>query len=160
MSGPAQTTQLPVLGESPADARERGGTFTFVTLALSALLLLSAGLLAGPSRSTLQGAASATRRSTLREGVFSGAFYAASTGSVQSSVLLLESCEVKVSPSRDEQGRLVVESSAQNGVGERLRLRARFDAAGALEHFEFLAPLKADQGPEAPSSPSPAPTPR
>lgn len=123
------------------ERREAGGTYTFITLALSSLLLLSAGLLTGPSRSTLRAAASATRRASLREGAFSGALYAARTGASQPSVLLLEACEVKVQqPGRDAQGMLVVESEATNGVGEALRLRAHFSGAGELASFEFIAP--------------------
>lgn len=133
--------------------REHGGTFTFISLGLSTLLLVSAGLLAGPSRTTLQGAAASTRRSALREGVFAGARYAGQfEPSATPTRLLLEGCEVTVRRLPDEGGHRVVESEAANGIGERLRLRAHLSASGELSSFELVSPSRSEQ------APSPAPT--
>lgn len=124
-----------------APARERGGTFTFASLVLSGLLLVSAGLLTGQTRSTYRSAAADSRRSSLREAAFAGGTWAALKDEGQAAVigdLLLGPNRVAVETKRDDKGRLVVTSSAQNGIGEAVTLSLRYSAKGTLEHFEQL----------------------
>jgi len=121
--------------------RERGGTFTFASLILSSLLLISAGLLTGQTRSTYRTAAAASRASALREAAFAGGAWAAIKDKGQPLAvgdLALGVNRVAVEAKRDAEGRLVVKSSASNAIGEAVTFSLRYSAQGQLEHFELL----------------------
>ena len=123
-----------------ASTPERGGTFTFASLILSSLLLISAGLLTGQTRNTYRSAAASSRASSLREAAFAGGAWAAikDKGQPQTGDLALGINRVAVEAKRDGQGRLVVKSSARNAIGEAVTFSLRYSAKGQLEHFELL----------------------
>ncbi|MBL4850017.1 MAG: hypothetical protein JKY65_31195 [Planctomycetes bacterium] len=127
--------------------RERGGMFTFASLFLSTLLLLSAGLLTDASRNTYRNATASSRRSDLREAAFAGGTWGVTKDAGESPKALagrleLSGCKVKVETKRDAQGRLIVISRATNGIGESVGFELRYSAKKILEHYKLLPLLK------------------
>lgn len=120
--------------------RERGGTFTFASLLLASLLLVSAGLLTGASRTSYRSATESMRASALREGAFAGGRWATlkDAGKPLKGTFELVNCKVSVEAQRDAQGKLVVKSRASNGIGEALTLQLHYSAKQELERFEVL----------------------
>ena len=120
--------------------RERGGTFTFASLFLASMLLISAGLLVDASRSSYRIAAASVRQSELREGAFGGGTWATTkdVGQPLKGTLHLAGCKVEVEAKRDAAGRLIVTSRATNGIGESVGFALRYSAERVLEHFEEL----------------------
>jgi hypothetical protein len=108
--------------------RERGGSFTFIALALAMLVLISAGLLVDASRNTLILSAQEGRQSALREAAFSGACWAAvslESGVDQpGGVVEFMGCQVEVRPLAATPKEAKVRCAASNALGESFVIEA------------------------------------